>query len=153
MAPSRPALIGGMDVGAGGDEAPPGADPRRRGCPAAKEPDREEGYRVSTSTYLLDLDRIKELAPELLVCDIMFASDSKGWPFLTMARLDRQLCRVPILLCTAAVSTVEPLRDHLAAQGIAVVYKPFDLDVLLAAMDRLLRGGRGAGREPGVGGG
>jgi CheY-like chemotaxis protein len=38
----------------------------------------EEGYRVSTSIYLLDLDKVRALAPDVMVLDIMFAGASKG---------------------------------------------------------------------------
>jgi DNA-binding response OmpR family regulator len=99
-----------------------------------------EGYRVSTSIYLLDLNKVRELAPDVLVLDIMFAGDSKGWPFITMARVDRELSLVPIVLCTAAVTTVEPMLDRLAAQRVRIVYKPFDLEELLAAIEDSRRG-------------
>jgi CheY-like chemotaxis protein len=59
----------------------------------------------------------------------------KGWHFLTLVRLDRQLCRVPLVLCTAAVTTVEPMRANLAAQQVRIVYKPFDIETLLAEID------------------
>jgi hypothetical protein len=52
-----------------------------------------------------------------------------------MARVDRQLCLVPIVLCTAAVTTVEPMRERLVAQRVRVVYKPFHLEELLAAIE------------------
>jgi DNA-binding response OmpR family regulator len=100
----------------------------------------EEGYRVSTSTYLLDLDKIRRLNPDALVLDIMFEGESKGWPFITMARIDREVSKIPILLCTAAVTTVMPMLDRLAAQRIRVVYKPFDIDELLVALRDALNG-------------
>lgn len=43
----------------------------------------EEGYRVSTSIYMLDLEKVRKLAPDLMVLDIMFEGSSKGWPFIT----------------------------------------------------------------------
>lgn len=94
----------------------------------------EEGYRVSTSLYLFDLSKIRELAPDALMLDIMFAGESTGWPFITLARLDRDVCRIPMVLCTAAVTTVEPMMNRLAAQRIRVVWKPFDIDELLGAL-------------------
>lgn len=100
----------------------------------------DEGYRVSASIYLLDLAKVRDLAPDAMVLDILFAGDSKGWPFITLARLDREVCRIPIVLCTAAVPTVEPMLAHLAAQRIRVVWKPFDLDELLAALRAALAG-------------
>jgi len=94
----------------------------------------EDGYRVSTSTFLLDLNHIKHLAPDVMVLDILFAGESKGWPFITLARLDPVVCLIPIVRCTAAVTTVEPMLDRLTAQRIRVISKPFDLDELLGVL-------------------
>jgi two-component system alkaline phosphatase synthesis response regulator PhoP len=91
----------------------------------------EEGYRVTTSLYVLDLAKVKRLKPDLMVLDIMFEGEDKGWHFLTLSRLDRQLCRIPVILCTAAVRTVKEMEGHLAEQGVTVVPKPFDIDRLL----------------------
>jgi CheY-like chemotaxis protein len=100
----------------------------------------EEGYRVSTSLHTLDIDRIRELAPDVIVLDLLFDYQLKGWHFLTMARLDRALCRIPIVLCTAAAMIVEPMLANLAALHVRVIYKPFDIDQLLFAVDEALRG-------------
>src|SRR4051794_7607837 len=94
----------------------------------------EEGYRVSTSASLLDLSQIRALAPDALVLEIMFAGERTGWPFVTRARLDRTVGQIPMVLCTAAVPTVDPMRERLAAQRIQVISKPFDLDELLGAI-------------------
>jgi CheY-like chemotaxis protein len=100
----------------------------------------EEGYRVSTALHTLDLGPVRALAPDVIVLDLLFEHQLKGWHFLTMARLDRELSRIPIVLCTAAVMTVEPLLANLAAQQVRVIYKPFDIDQLLFALDEALRG-------------
>ena len=94
----------------------------------------EEGYRVSTSIHMLDLEKVRQLRPDLMVLDIMFEGASKGWPFITMARMDRQLCGIPIIFCTAAIRTVEPMLERLTAQQIRVIYKPFQLEELLNAI-------------------
>ena len=91
----------------------------------------EEGYRVTTSIHMLDMEKVRNLAPDVIVQDIMFEGGSKGWPFITMARMDRQLRTVPIILCTAAIRTVEPMLERLTAQHVLVIYKPFQLDELL----------------------
>ncbi len=38
----------------------------------------EEGYRVSTSLYVLDLTKIKTLAPDVIVLDVMFEGHDQG---------------------------------------------------------------------------
>jgi CheY-like chemotaxis protein len=100
----------------------------------------EEGYRVSTSTYVLDLEKVRTLAPDLMVLDFMFEGASKGWAFVTMARADRRLSQIPIVLCTGAFNAVAPMRERLASQRVRVVYKPFDLDELLIAITEVRRG-------------
>ncbi len=100
----------------------------------------EEGYRVSTSLYVLDLDKIKTLAPDVIVLDVMFEGHDNGWKFLTLSRLDPEVCVIPLLLCTAAVQTVKPMEEHLASVGVGVVLKPFDLNHLLWAINQALSG-------------
>ena len=101
----------------------------------------EEGYRVSTSLAVLNLDKLKALTPDLIVQDLSFEGTQEvGWRFLTMSRLDRELSRVPLVLCTAAVTTVKD--PDMAAQldrlGVRVVLKPFDINQLLAAIEEAL---------------
>jgi len=98
----------------------------------------EEGYRVSTSLYVLNLDKVKTLAPDVIVLDLMFEGHDNGWKFLTLARLDPEVAAIPLLLCTAAVQTVKPMEEHLASVGVSVVLKPFDLNHLLWAINQAL---------------
>ena len=96
----------------------------------------EEGYRVSTSLYVLDLQKVKTLAPDVIVLDVMFEGHDNGWKFLTLSRLDPEVGSIPLLLCTAAVQTVRPMEEHLASVGVRVVLKPFDLNHLLWAINQ-----------------
>src|SRR5918996_1288994 len=67
----------------------------------------EEDYRVTTSLALLDVAKVKTLAPDVIVQDLLFEGmQETGWKFLTLVRLDPDLARIPIVLCTAAVRTV-----------------------------------------------
>ena len=97
----------------------------------------DEGYRVTTSLALLDLDKVKTLAPDVIVQDLLFEGTQElGWKFLTLVRLDPQLARIPLILCTAAVRTVnEPeMAEQLNRQGIRVVLKPFTIESLLTTL-------------------
>jgi CheY-like chemotaxis protein len=102
----------------------------------------EEGYQVSTSIQTVDLARIKSLAPDLIVQDLLFASGTEqtGWHFLTMVRLDPELARIPLILCTAAIETIKDpdMATNLDRLGVRVVLKPFDLDDLLTAITEVL---------------
>src|SRR3954447_6299446 len=97
----------------------------------------DEGYRVTTAVALLDITKIKTLAPDIIVQDLLFEGTQElGWKFLTLARLDPELARIPLILCTAAVRTVkEPaMAEQLDRLGVDVVLKPFVIEDLLSAI-------------------
>jgi two-component system, OmpR family, response regulator VicR len=101
----------------------------------------EEGYRVTTSLALLDMDKVKALAPDAIVQDLIFdQSQEKGWHFLTMVRLDPEVAHIPLILCTAAIQIVkdEEMAAKLRNLDVHVVLKPFDIDELLAVLDEVL---------------
>jgi two-component system, OmpR family, response regulator VicR len=98
----------------------------------------EEGYRVTTSLALLDLDKVRALAPDVIVQDLLFEGTQElGWKFLTLVRLDPQLARIPLVLCTAAVRTVKDpeMAEQLDRQGIRIVLKPFTIEDLLTTLN------------------
>ena len=100
----------------------------------------EEGYRVTTSLALLDLDKVKALAPDIMVQDLLFEGTQElGWKFLTLVRLDPDLARIPLILCTAAVRTVNDpeMAEQLDRQGIRVVLKPFTIENLLTTLNEV----------------
>ena len=100
----------------------------------------DEGYRVTTSLALLDIGKVRALAPDIIVQDLLFEGTQElGWKFLTLARLDPVLARVPLVLCTAAVRTVNDpeMAEQLNRQGIRVVLKPFTIEDLLTTLDEV----------------
>jgi CheY-like chemotaxis protein len=100
----------------------------------------DEGYRVTTSLALLDIAKVKALAPDIIIQDLLFEGTQElGWTFLTLVRLDPVLARVPLILCTAAVRTVNDpeMAEQLDRQGIRVVLKPFTIDDLVTALDEV----------------
>jgi CheY-like chemotaxis protein len=101
----------------------------------------DEGYRVTTSLALLNMDKVKSLAPDIIVQDLLFeGSQETGWKFLTLVRLDPRLARIPLVLCTAAMQTVHDpeMAEQLDRLGVRVVLKPFDIEELLAALSEVL---------------
>jgi CheY-like chemotaxis protein len=101
----------------------------------------EEGYRVTTSMARLDLDKVKTLAPDIIVQDLLFEGmQETGWKFLTLVRLDPVLAPIPLILCTAAVGTVNDpeMAEQLDRLGVRVVLKPFLIDDLLTALSEVL---------------
>jgi CheY-like chemotaxis protein len=100
----------------------------------------EEGYRVTTSLALLDLAKVKALAPDIMIQDLLFEGTQElGWKFLTLVRLDPELARIPLILCTAAVRTVNDpeMAEQLNRQGIRVVLKPFTIENLLTTLSEV----------------
>ena len=100
-----------------------------------------EGYRVTTSVALLNLDKVKTLAPDVIVQDLLFAGTQElGWKFLHLSQLDPEVARIPFILCTAAVGTVRDpaMAAQLERLGIRVVLKPFDLEQLLQVLAEVL---------------
>lgn len=101
----------------------------------------EEGYRVTTSLALLDTARLRQLAPDLIVQDLVFDSSKDiGWKFLSMVRLDPQLRNIPLILCTAAgeVTNDPDMVARLEQLQVRVVAKPFELTALLDALAQAL---------------
>ena len=100
----------------------------------------DEGYRATTSLALLDLAKVKALAPDIIVQDLLFEGTQElGWKFLTPVRLDPELARIPLVLCTAAVRTVNDpeMAEQLDRQGIRVVLKPFTIEELLTTLSEV----------------
>jgi CheY-like chemotaxis protein len=101
----------------------------------------EEGYRVSTSLALLDIAKVKALAPDIIVQYLLFEGmQETGWKFLTLMRLDPELARIPLILCTAAVRTINDpeMTEQLDRLGVRVVLKPFLFEDLLSAISGAL---------------
>jgi CheY-like chemotaxis protein len=97
----------------------------------------DAGYRVTISLALLDIDKVKVLAPDVIVQDLLFEGTQElGWKFLTLVRLDPELARIPLILCTAAVRTVNDpaMAEQLDRLGVDVVLKPFVIEDLLSAI-------------------
>ena len=98
-----------------------------------------EGYRVSTLTYpTADLADLQILAPDLVILDMLFGGEDRGWTFLQQIRLNRTTAALPIIVCTAAVRLVRAVQDYLTAMGIGVVLQPSDIAPFLAEVRRRL---------------
>jgi two-component system alkaline phosphatase synthesis response regulator PhoP len=101
----------------------------------------EEGYRVTTSLALLNMGKVKALAPNVIVQDLLFEqSQEVGWKFLTLVRLDPELARIPLILCTAAIRVVrdEDMAQKLRHLRVRVVLKPFAVEELLEVVAAVL---------------
>jgi CheY-like chemotaxis protein len=108
----------------------------------------DEGYRVTTDGFSVEmvemLARVKEENPDLIVLDFVILDEGKGWQFLQMLKMDRETRDIPVIVCTAASKLVEEQQAHLDTMGVQVVLKPFDIDRLLAAIDKVWATARSA---------
>jgi CheY-like chemotaxis protein len=93
------------------------------------------GHQVTTlPSAEEDLDRIVELAPDLIVIDYMWSSSGNEWTLLNLLTMDPRTHMIPVIVCTAAIRHVEEMRGHLESIGVRVVHKPFNINDLLAVI-------------------
>ncbi|MBA3450109.1 MAG: hypothetical protein H0T18_02720 [Chloroflexia bacterium] len=81
------------------------------------------------------------MAPDVIIQDLLFEqTQEQGWKFLTLARLDPELARIPLVLCTAAVQTIKDpdMVEQLDRLGVRVVLKPFNIEELLTVLKDIL---------------
>src|SRR5579875_45577 len=99
----------------------------------------KEGYEVILSGVPTQkVAEIEQLHPDLVLLDILFRQERIGWQILEMLRTNRATASIPIIICSVAIKDVEEQEGYLNSQGIRVVYKPFDVDVLLSAIKSAL---------------
>lgn len=113
----------------------------------------DEGYTVTLGSIVAGeiariVEQVKGVAPDLVILDFLFGHEPLGWQLLQMLRMDRATADVPIVICTGAVRQVEDLSAHLAAMGVGVVIKPFDVDALLSEVRRVFDRVAGAADLP-----
>jgi DNA-binding response OmpR family regulator len=73
--------------------------------------------------------------PDLCILDIhLLDRPAGGWEVLSLARLLPATTTVPIIVCSADIRFLEVKRQELHAQRCIILPKPFELDVLLAAV-------------------
>lgn len=89
----------------------------------------DEGFRLTTRiTHDTDLEEVVSLAPDLVIIDYSSEGESA---LLHQVTTNSRTAQIPVVLCTGAVRQVEAIKPELDARGVAVVYKPFDIDYLV----------------------
>lgn len=100
---------------------------------------KEEGYCVlPSSKELSSLDPVKEARPDLLIIDPLPSFGLENWQVIRQLKQDPATAALPVIVCTqeSKVSGLQP--DGLTQDNLKVVFKPFDLEVLLTAIRRSL---------------
>jgi CheY-like chemotaxis protein len=106
----------------------------RMGLAAALE---GAGYVVATAGNAREaLDYLRDhLPPALILLDMMMPA-ADGWHFVRRRAQNAALAAIPVLITTALGIAAEAWATGLGACGL--LHKPFDTDVLLAAVKRCL---------------
>lgn len=99
----------------------------------------EEGYRLSLYSFAFeDLAVIKERQPDLIILDLLIGNEDHGWQLLQKLKMDRETAGVPVIVCSAALHLLRQLEGHLKEKGVGIVPKPFDIDDLIRAVDKVM---------------
>ncbi|HLI90579.1 MAG TPA: response regulator [Ktedonobacteraceae bacterium] len=99
----------------------------------------DEGYEVMLSSFPIQkVTEIEQMHPDLIILDFVFGDQKSGWQMLQMLKMWNSTASIPIIVCTAATQLVREQEGYLVSKGVHVVYKPFDIDELLAAVKQAL---------------
>ena len=99
----------------------------------------EEGYDVVLSGFpIQQVKDIEHIKPDLIILDLVLGDEKTGMQMLQMLKMQRSTATIPVLVCTAALQIVREQEGYLVSQGVHVVYKPFEIDDLLANVKQLL---------------
>ena len=85
-------------------------------------------------------ERILESRPDVLMIDLRLGTEgTHGWEIAKQVRRAPGLDDVPVLVCSADTLALEEIQSELAAtQRVEALTKPFSVDDLTNAIDRLL---------------
>src|SRR5579863_3452297 len=98
-----------------------------------------EGYEVVLSGFPIQrIEEIERINPDLLILDLVFGEEKSGWQMLQMLKMKPSTAAIPVIICTAALQSVREQEGYLVSQGIHVVFKPFDIDQLMANVKQQL---------------
>ena len=104
----------------------------------------EEGYQV---TYCKEAEHayefVKATPPDLVILDIRVGGEESGWTILELLTLDPATRPIPVIVCSAAIHSLQEHEALLQQYDCAVLPKPFDLDALLTKVQTALAKHRG----------
>jgi CheY-like chemotaxis protein len=104
----------------------------------------EEGYEVLICREWENAYQfVKDHRPDLVILDIRIGGEERGWTILNLLTLDPQTRPIPVIVCSAAIQSLHAHQEWLDRFGICALPKPFDLDMLLDTVARMLRAKQG----------
>lgn len=99
----------------------------------------EEGFAVELTSYGIDeVAAVEDVAPDLVILDFIINGEEQGWQLLQKLRMNRATQALPIIVCTGAVRLAQELQGQLTAKNVGLVLKPFDIDDLIAEVNRVM---------------
>lgn len=97
----------------------------------------EFGHDVSTCLTIDEAyQRIRDFGPQVVIVDLLFPGTKQGIDLITMMRLGRETEHIPVIICSAATKALREMEDHLQAKRLTTLYKPFNLDELVGAIQQ-----------------
>jgi CheY-like chemotaxis protein len=99
-----------------------------------------EGYDVvSAPHWLQSVEFVRDTRPDLIILDLMLGREQTGWGVLQLLREDPNMAHIPVIVCSAAATALQRYTAPAVGEGaVEAVAKPFDVDDLLAVVERLL---------------
>ena len=73
-----------------------------------------------------------------MILDLFFHGETAGWEQLDILTLDPATRAIPVIICSAAMSSLASHREKLSRLDVAVLEKPFDLEQLTACVESAL---------------
>ncbi|MDP9310013.1 MAG: response regulator [Chloroflexota bacterium] len=96
-----------------------------------------EEYEVVLSDFIAP-NEIAELQPHLIILDYFSGHEPVGGQLVEQLKLQAATKHIPIIICTTA-STARAEKDPaFIAEGVHVVFKPFDVTDLLQKVEQAL---------------
>ncbi len=101
---------------------------------------KDEGMEVvSVKTSQSAFAHIEKEHPDLVILDIRLERPEAGWNLLQLIRLNPQTQNIPVIVCSADVRFLREKEQRLEEKGCCILEKPFDLDDLLATIQKALK--------------
>ena len=83
--------------------------------------------------------QIKKEQPALIILDIRMDSPITGWKILDLLTLDPTTSTIPVIICTASTKLPDGKEEWLKEHGVALLPKPFDVNDLIAMVEKSLK--------------
>jgi DNA-binding response OmpR family regulator len=100
----------------------------------------DAGFTVRTAAGLAAADaELGRRRPDVVIADLRLA-DAEPFAIVDRLAADPTTRALPLLLCTAAVEDLTTSSGWRSRPATAALHKPFDIDLLLHCLDRLLAG-------------